>query len=42
MNAGIQVAIDKMIEKHFDHIDRVDKFISHKSEIKTILNDEYI
>jgi len=42
MNEGIQAEIDKFLGAHFDHIDNVNKFITHKGQIKTILNDEYV
>ena len=31
-----------LIDAKFDHIDRVEKFINHRSKIGTILNDEWV
>lgn len=42
LNTAIQGEVDKLIEENFTHIDRVSKFITNRSAIGTILNDEYL
>ena len=39
---SMEVKLQGLIDAKFDHIDRVNKFINHRSKIGTVLNDEWV